>query len=60
MPDSTPKKKSNQHIQKELVELAERAPGVEDVIKAYKTLTPHLPSIVPAKTKVSYGTGANG
>lgn len=60
MPDSKPNEKSNQLIQQELIELAEKSPGVAEVIKAYESLAPHIPSIVPSTTtKISYGTGAN-
>lgn len=60
MPDPKPVKKTSQQIQQELVEKAEKTPGVAEVIKAYGSLAPHIPSTAAAlKTKVSYGTGGN-
>lgn len=60
MTDPKPMKKSNQQIQQKLVEKAEKTPGVAEVIKAYASLAPHIPStVVASKAKVSYGTGGN-
>lgn len=60
MPDPKPIEKTNQQIQQELVESAEKSPGVAEVIKAYGSLAPHIPpSLATSKAKVSYGTGGN-